>query len=97
MPPTTQAEWQNWSDLALNGSAGPAHAFIKPPPVRQFATNDGDNGSHIGELIAELKPGDFRQTTNAEFIRSWKQRVPDTPGLENFLIKFIKRLFKICS
>ncbi|ARN72934.1 efflux RND transporter permease subunit [Oceanicoccus sagamiensis] len=61
--------------------------FIKLVLTRQNETNRGVRGSNIGEIVAELTPGDLRRTSNSELVRAWKKRIPDTPGLEFFLIK----------
>lgn len=41
--------------------------------------------SNVGHLLIELVSPDNREMTNAEFVRAWEARVPQVPGLEEFI------------
>jgi multidrug efflux pump subunit AcrB len=54
--------------------------------VVAYNQGSGSSGSVYGQITVELIDADRRHTRNAEFIRVWKQKTGEAPGLENFNI-----------
>ena len=68
-----------------------AEAATESSVVRLVVKRSGENsrgqlGSQLGHLAVELVPADQRETTNAELIRAWRERLGSAPGLERLFI-----------
>ena len=40
------------------------------------------NGDHLGSITIELEQPDYRNVRNVDFIKAWKQRIQQPPGLD---------------
>lgn len=54
--------------------------------VVAYNQGSGGSGSVYGQITVELIDPDLRHTRNGDFIRLWRQKSGDAPGLENFNI-----------
>ncbi|MGC9457417.1 MAG: efflux RND transporter permease subunit [Halothiobacillaceae bacterium] len=50
------------------------------------AAGTGARGDQLGSMLIELTSPDDRDVRNVEFIREWRARIDEPPGLENFII-----------
>ncbi|MFW6342179.1 MAG: efflux RND transporter permease subunit [Halothiobacillaceae bacterium] len=50
------------------------------------AAGTGARGDQLGSMLIEMTSPDDRSVRNTEFIREWRSRIQEPPGLENFII-----------
>lgn len=85
-PETVTAQFVRHVYQALLQTEAELEPGIIDVAVVAFNQGSGSSGAVYGTVNVELIDPDRRRTRNAEFIRSWKQKVQPIPGLENFSI-----------